>query len=226
MNVTCGQLAAACARDTSTVESLVADTGASTLCGSCRPLLEQFVGADAAAPARIARGLLVTSAVALAIAVALFVAAPAPFAPSVQDPWMADVLWRSGTYRQVSGFVLLGLSLMASLLSVRKRWWRAASAGPFTAWRLAHVAIGALTLVALAMHTGARAGDNLNLALMASFGALNVLGGLAGGVTALEQRLRARAGARCRAAVAAAHILAIWPLPLLVAFHVLSVYYF
>ena len=226
MNVTCGQLADVCAQEIPTVQALAARTGASTLCGSCRPLLEQFSGVEETAPAPIAGGLLITSAVALTTVIALIVSAPAPFSGSIQDPWRLDVLWRSGGYRQASGFVLLGLALMASLLSARKRWRRASTAGPFTAWRLAHAVIGVLTLVTLAMHTGGRVGDNLNFALMASFGALNVLGALAGGLTAVEHRLRARAGSRGRAALVAAHIIAIWPLPMLVAFHVVSVYYF
>jgi nitrite reductase (NADH) large subunit len=225
LNVTQGALAAACAQRVVTVGSLVARTGASTLCGSCRPLLEQLAGAGATPRARIRPALLVTSVAALALAVAVLMTAPAPFARSVGDGFQPDVLWRNGAYRQISGFALLGLSVLASLLTLRKRWPRA-SFGTFPAWRVVHALIGLLTLVMLGAHTGARMGDHLNLALMASFGALNVLGGLAGGLTALEQRLGARAGRRYRTALVTAHILALWPLPTLVAFHVLSVYYF
>ena len=61
---------------------------------------------------------------------------------------------------------------------------------------------------------------------MACFSAVNVVGGAAGGLTALEQRLGTATGRRLRTAMVAAHILATWPLPVLVTFHVLSVYYF
>jgi nitrite reductase (NADH) large subunit len=226
LSVTQGQIAAACAQRVVTVESLVERTGASTLCGSCRPLLEQLASAGAMRPARIPATLLVTSVAALALAAALLMTAPVPFAISIQDTFQPDVLWRNGTYRQVSGFALLVLSVLASLLSLRKRWRAVSSLGAFPGWRVVHVLIGTLTLATLAVHTGARLGNNLNFALMISFGTLNVLGGLAGGLTAIEQRLGGRAGRRFRAALVTAHVLAIWPLPTLVAFHVLSVYYF
>lgn len=160
LNVTRGQIAAACAQRAITVEALVERTGASTLCASCRPLLAQLV------------------------------------------------------------------SVMASLLTLRKRWRVVSSAGAFPTWRVIHALLGALTIMILAVHTGARLGDNLNFFLMTTFIALNVLGGIAGAATAVEQRLGARAGRRWRAALVSAHVLAIWPLPMLVVFHVMAVYYF
>jgi len=227
MTVTRGQLSAAVrARRTVTVQSLIECTGASTLCGSCRPLLEELAGAERQASTRIGWTLLAGSLLALVLVVMLVWASPVPFADSVQGGWHVDALWRQGNYRQISGFSLLALAVLASLLSVRKRWRRASSAGSFPAWRLAHIALGVLTLAALAIHTGARTGDNLNFLMMACFSVVNVIGGAAGGLTALEQRLGTGAGRRLRTATVATHILAIWPLPVLVTFHVLSVYYF
>jgi len=226
MSVTRGRLDAAGAGRTVTVQSLIDCTGASTLCGSCRPLLEELACAGPREPARISRGLLGWSLVALAAAVALWAATPVPFALSIEGGWHVDALWRTGTYRQTSGFTLLGLALAASLLTARKRWRRAASTGTFATWRLAHAAIGVATLAVLLAHTGARPGEHLNLALMTSFSALNVLGGIAGGLTAVERTLGAAAGRKYRSVMVMAHTLATWPLPVLVAFHVLSVYYF
>jgi nitrite reductase (NADH) large subunit len=227
MTVTRGQLTAAIrTQRTVTVQSLVECTGASTLCGSCRPLLDALACGTHREPGRISRTLIAGSLATLTLATVLLAASPVPFADSVQNAWHVDALWRNGAYRQISGFTLLGLSAVASLLSVRKRWRGAFSMGSFPAWRLAHVCLGVLTLVALAVHTGARLGDNLNLALMTSFSAVNVLGGAAGWFTALEQKLGTAAGRRARAAVVAAHVVAISPLPVLVTFHVLSVYYF
>jgi nitrite reductase (NADH) large subunit len=227
MTVTRGQLSAAVgARQTMTLPALIACTGASTLCGSCRPLLEELVGATRPGSRRVGWSLLAGSILALGVVALLTWASPVPFAGSVQGGWRVDALWRDGTYRQLSGFCLLGLAVLASLLSVRKRWRRASSAGSFPAWRLAHVALGVVTLAALAAHTGVRTGDNLNFLLMACFSTVNVIGGAAGGLTALEQRLGTTAGRRVRTALVAAHILAMWPLPVLVTFHVLSVYYF
>jgi len=203
---------------------LAGRTGASTLCGSCVPLLQQLVSGGFRAPARISRSLLIWSVAAVMAALALWIAAPVPLAEAAADAWRLESLWRNPVYRQITGFVLVGLALAASLLSVRKRVRRLSAAGRFPVWRVAHAAIGLLTLAALAVHTGARTGDNLNLALMTSFSAINVIGGLAGGLTAVEQKLGA--AGRYRKAILAAHIAAIWPLPALVAAHVVSVYYF
>jgi nitrite reductase (NADH) large subunit len=227
MAVTRGQLSAAVRRErTVTVQSLIECTGASTLCGSCRPLLETLAGARRQGSASIRWSLLTGSILAIALVTLLVWAPPVPFADSVQGGWHVDALWRNGNYREVSGFSLIGLALLASLLTVRKRWPRASSAGSFPTWRIVHVAIGVATLAALAAHTGARTGDNLNFLLMACFSAVNVIGAAAGGLTALEQRFGTAAGRRVRTVMVAAHILAIWPLPVLVTFHVLSVYYF
>jgi nitrite reductase (NADH) large subunit len=229
MTVTRGQLSAAIGgRRTVTVQALIDCTGASTLCGSCRPLLAELAGAGPQSVGRIGWSLLAGSLLALALAAMLMQASPVPPADSVQGGWRVDVdaLWRNGTYRQISGFSLLGLAALASLLSIRKRWRRARSAGSFPAWRLAHVLLGAVTLAALAAHTGARTGENLNFLLMACFSAVNVIGGAAGGLTALEQRLGTAAGRRLRTAMVTAHILAMWPLPVLLTLHVVSVYYF
>jgi nitrite reductase (NADH) large subunit len=226
MNVTRGQLSETCRQGAATVEALSERTAASTLCGSCRPLLAQLVAAGPVVRARIPLSLLVLSLAASTVAVAIFALAPVPFAASIEQPFPPAILWRSGAYRQISGFTLLGLTVLASLLSLRKRVTRLSSMGAFPTWRIVHAALGVLTLLALAAHTGPRLGDNLNFALMASFGALNVIGGVAGALTALEQRLGARLGRKWRATAVTVHVLAIWPLPALIALHVLSVYYF
>jgi nitrite reductase (NADH) large subunit len=71
-----------------------------------------------------------------------------------------------------------------------------------------------------------RLGDNANFALLASFATVNVVGAAAGSVTAVEQASGAMFGAYYRRLLVTAHILTTWPLPLLIALHVLAVYYF
>jgi nitrite reductase (NADH) large subunit len=225
LSVTRGRLAAACASGASTLELVVERTGASTLCGSCRPLVAELVGVSTPTPAPPRWGLLVASAVAVALVSAIAFSSPVPFSASVQETFTLDVLWRNGALRQFTGFTLLGLSAAASLLTLRKRLPHA-SLGAYATWRTTHAVIGVLTLLTLAVHTGMRLGENANFALMASFGTLNVAGAAAGGVTALERAFGSTRGSRARQVVVAAHILATWPLPLLIAFHVVSVYYF
>ena len=70
--VTRGQLGAAIARGATTVDGLAKQTGASTVCGSCLPLLTELVGGASAEAAGRQRGLLIASV--LAALMSLFVA--------------------------------------------------------------------------------------------------------------------------------------------------------
>jgi nitrite reductase (NADH) large subunit len=225
LSVTKGQLASASSDGCPSVPLLAARTGASTLCGSCAPLLAELIGLRDAAPLRIPWALLGGSVVALIAAILVVAATPVPFADTVQGQLRIDLLWREGAYRQVTGFTLLGSSVLAALISFRKRCRRLAF-GSFPAWRTIHVTIGIATLAVLAVHTGFRLGHNLNFALMTSFLVVNLVGSLAGGITALEQKINRRMGRALRSALVLAHVVAIWPLPILIAFHVLAVYYF
>lgn len=222
-----GALTAACAEGCATVEQLAKRTGASTICGSCKPLLAAFVDA----PASLMRvpglkALAMASFCAFVLALGIFFARPIPFADSVQSPWHKfDVLWRESFWKQTSGFTLLGLALISLLLSARKRF-KKFTFGEFGHWRAVHAALGTLTLVVLVSHTGFRLGHNLNFVLMTNFLALALVGALAGAVTAMERRLEPAAAKRLRSLWTGAHIAVAWPLPVLILIHVLVAYYF
>ena len=116
------------------------------------------------------------------------------------------------------------MSAILLVLSLRKRI-RRFTLGDFPVWRVVHAVLGALTLLALAVHTGGRMGSNLNFALIASFLGVVALGAVAGGVIALQHRLGAGA-AQLRRTWLWTHILLFWPIPMLLALHVLKTYYF
>ena len=222
-----GTLSTACAQGCATVEQLAQATGASTVCGSCKPLLAQFVGAPAVTGALPgAKWLLAGAVLALVLTGGIALLPRLELADSVQGGWRPDSLWRDSFNRKFTGFTLLGLAVVSLLLSARKRLARF-SWGEVGTWRAVHAALGTLSLLALVTHTGFRLGQNLNLVLMLNFLALALLGALAAGVTALEHRLAGGPGARrIRALWTGAHVALAWPLPVLVGFHVLSAYYF
>jgi nitrite reductase (NADH) large subunit len=169
--------------------------------------------------------LLAVSAAALLLVLLLALARPLPFSDTVQGGRRLDTLWRERLGKQVSGFTLLGLSLFALALSLRKRWKRL-SFGDFALWRLAHTVVGTVSLGAVAVHTGLRLGMNLNRLLVVTFLVFAGLGAVAGGLAALEPRLRPGVGVGLRKAVTWFHILLLWPVLVLIGFHVLKVYYF
>ncbi len=222
-----GALSAACAEGCATVEALAKRTGASTVCGSCKPLLAQLVGA----PAWLndipgLKPLAIACSIALILALAIFFAPPISFASSVQTKLhQIDVLWRDGFWKQVSGFTLVGLVLISLGLSLRKRIKRF-TLGEFGHWRAVHAVLGTISLVALVTHTGFRLGNNFNFVLMLNFLALALVGALAGTVTSLERRLSPVAAKRLRSFWTGTHIAMAWPLPVLVVLHVVIAYYF
>ncbi|HTL74564.1 MAG TPA: (2Fe-2S)-binding protein, partial [bacterium] len=222
-----GALTAACAEGCVTVEQLARRTGASTVCGSCKPLLAEFLGAPARlTPVAGLKLLAAASGAALLLALMIFFAVPVPFAESVQAGLRKlDFLWREETWKKVTGFSLIGLALISLLLSLRKRV-KKFSWGEFGHWRAVHAVLGTLTLLALVSHTGFRLGHNFNFVLMADFLVLALVGALAGVVTALERRLTAQSAKRLRSFWTGTHIAMAWPLPVLVAVHVLTAYYF
>ena len=204
-------------------------TGASSVCGSCLPLVEQLCGElpQAMPSRRPGRVLLMLSLCAMIVATATAATPGLPMADSVSSWWYrVDLFWRDAVVKQITGFSLLGVMLAGLLLSLRKRlrWLRF---GHLASWRILHVAFGITALVVLFAHTGFHFGHNLNFWLMLSFVCLNLLGAIAGVVAAIESRgttpaaLRAR---RWRPFLTYAHLVCFWPLPVLLTFHILSVY--
>jgi nitrite reductase (NADH) large subunit len=223
--VTRGQLSSAMSSGCASVAALAEKTGASTVCGTCKPLLAQMIGSDgAAAPIESARTLRLWAVVALALAAVFLIPWSIPYATtiSVDVPW--DLLWRDDFYKQLTGYSVLGLSVVALVMSLRKRI-RRFSAGQFAAWRSLHVIVGALALVGLIVHTGGRIGSNLNFLLLFSFAALIALGSITALVMATEHRLGAR-GPQLRSRWYWLHLLLFWPFPVLLGVHVLKSYYF
>jgi nitrite reductase (NADH) large subunit len=203
-----GTLGRAVAEGCADVESLCQATGAGRVCGSCRPLLAELVGASTQAEPQPGRIGMLAAAVA----------------DTVQGGWQPEILWLDAFWKQVSGYTLLGLGAIASLLTLRKRWKRV-TFGSYPWWRVAHAALGTTAVVVLLAHTGLRLGNHLNFLLIATFLALTALGVSAGAVTALE-RAPTRLTRRVRALSGYWHVVLLWPLPALLGFHILSVYYF
>lgn len=220
-----GRLSAALSAGCTTVEQLCEQTGAGNVCGSCRPLLAQLVGASA--PSTVARTAWPLGALALlSLLTASFLALgqPFPYSPTAVGAFKPEWLWSDGLWKQVSGYSLLVMALLGTTLSLRKRWKRA-QRGAFSHWRAWHAALGLLSLGLLVAHTGLRFGQQLNFMLMVSYVALIILGGVAALAVAGETR-PTRMSRAFRALSTYAHIVLLWPLPALLGFHILSVYYF
>lgn len=226
--VTRGQIGDALALGATTVEDIKRDTGASTVCGSCRVHVEALLGAPPVREPVAGWKTLLALSMAAIIAGLITLSIPRwPLATSIANVGLPERLWLDGTWKQISGYTLLALSVAAAVLSLRKRV-RAFTIGGYDGWRVVHAAIGAFALAALFVHTGFRMGIHLNAWLMSTF----LVVALAGGATSLATALAHRLGKRPEHAEAVKstslwiHILAFWPLPLLLTVHVLSVYFY
>ncbi len=208
------------------LESLAKETGASRVCGSCKPLLADLTGGGIVNPAPcIRKPLMGISIVAAVFSFTIFMVPPIPFSETVQGGWRLETLWLDGFWKQVTGYHLLGLLLLSLLLSAKKRI-KFFKLGSFNGWRTVHTIMGLLMLAVLVLHTGFSLGSNLNFVLMTSFLCASLLGTLAGAAAALERKLGMEVGATARRWGNTLHIFASWPLPVLLIFHIVSVYFF
>ncbi|MEM6278393.1 MAG: FAD-dependent oxidoreductase [Verrucomicrobiota bacterium] len=211
------------------VEQIKNCTGAGTVCGSCCPLIAELAGEVITEKRGFlsSRFLLAISSSALLLALIIFLFPPLPIAQSVTEGWyQVESIWRDFVAKQITGYTLMGMSALGLVLSLRKRirWFRF---GDFLNWRAIHAGFGLASLFALFAHTGFQFGDNLNFWLMFVFVLLNLLGAFAGIIASLEVRGTGRIAIyarRLRPSLTWAHIVLFWPFPILLGFHILSVY--
>lgn len=229
MSVTKGEIMSAiqqCGKDPAVVAQT---TKASTVCGSCDYLLKGLCGIEQppAITQKVPKGMLITSVLAFVTVLAAILLPPAPIAESVNSLWAkVDAIWRDNLIKQITGYSMLAIFTLGLLVSFRKRltWF---NFGKYNFWRYFHVAFGLISLVVLYAHTGFHFGHNLNFWLMLVFIILNLLGAITGIVVALENTSNprvARFSQSIRPYMLWGHIILFWPLPVLVAFHILSVY--
>jgi nitrite reductase (NADH) large subunit len=226
-NVSCGTLRQAVLAGNKDPRALGRVTSAGTLCGSCQPHLAVLCGSGPlTAPSYrgAARALVVVSLIAVVLAWLTAFWPRIPVASSVQLESL-DVLWVDGWYKQISGFVLIGLVLVGLSLSLRKRVKRF-KWGHFPGWRVLHSSLGLGALFVAFAHTGFRLGYNLNFALMLAFLASALTGAVSGAFLAKLETMQANAATRLVRGVRTLHDWVFWPFLVLAGFHVLKVYYF
>ncbi len=223
--VTCGMLRTAKKSGCTTGAALSERTGAATVCGTCAPLLTSLSEGVPAQVATRSRALLPLAGIAVVLALVVLAAPPMPFVDTTLGGVHLDALWRTTELRQLTGFVVLGLAICLGALSIRKRVKRV-RLGSFEGWRTVHFAVGALAMIAVATHTGLHLGHNLDQVLLLVFVSAGALGGVAGGVLALERRLTPEHGAALRRTYNAMHFALTWPLPVLLLVHIVKVYFF
>ena len=224
--VTRGELSQALSQGNNTVEELAVCTGASTVCGSCTPKLAELIGATPTIkPDLRYKSLFIFSAIALLLLSLITLVPNIIYNPSVDVLWQWDKLWRENLLKQITGFTAAGSMLIAALISLRKRW-TAIKFFEYTNWRLAHTILGVIAITALVAHSGLRIGNNLNFYLMGTILALLIVGVLAGISISMQHKIDYVVAQTMKEKFLWAHILFVWPVPVLLGFHIFKTYYY
>ncbi len=226
--VTRGQIGDAIAVGATSLDDVKLATGASTVCGSCRIHIGEILEAPAPRePVELWKPIAAFSGVAAFLAFLTFVLPVVPTASEIEMRGWADRLYLDSITKQITGYTLLAISVLLAAIALRKRV-PIVRFGGFASWRVVHTVLGVAALAVLFAHTGFRLGSNLNMWLMVTYLGLAVAGGVAGLATACEHRVMSspQAAARLRSASFWMHLIAFWPLPLLLAVHVLTVYFY
>lgn len=228
--VTKGAISDSITLGASTLDEVRTATSANSVCGSCKPLIHELLGQGEVKPEPVKwwKALLAISALGALIALSTLLLPRI----SLNDTYIVDDfwfdLWFDTIWKQYSGYTLLGLSVAAAIIGLRKRIGFLSKLGGYQAWRLVHLIIGFTAALVLVWHTGFRLGSNLNLFLMASFLITLIFGAVAGLITGGEHELKDRGfsanNAKPRTIPMWVHIIAVWPLPVLIAVHILVVY--
>lgn len=221
-----GELTAAKKEGCTTIEHLSKTTGAGSVCGSCKPLLQQLIGSDQPREREWAWPVLLIASIMAIISATVVALTPGlEVSDTVQQtPWF-EKIWNDKYWKQVTGFSLLGLTVIGLFMSLRKRI-KSERLGKFAYWRFLHIALGVISALVLMAHTGLHTGDNLNQALIINFLLVLILGAMATSVVALSHQLEPANAQRIRKFWSWFHIVVTWPLPVLLGIHILTVYYF
>jgi len=227
--VTRGHITSAIEKGCSSIENIASETGASSVCGSCRPLLVQFINTNSSVKdyerqPSLRRSMILPSIIGLMLII-LLVFIPALHPPRSVQHFSINILWENNLWKQISGFSLLGLTAIGLLVSVRKRW-RKFRLGNYNYWRVMHVVLGAMLLITLMIHTGFHFGEKVNLVLMLTFLSIAFSGAVSAMVVALESKMSPLIAKRTRNIVNYLHLVLFWPFPTLISYHIISFYYF
>lgn len=145
--------------------------------------------------------------------------------PDRFGPGVFELLWSDETWKQWSGYTLLGLSVAALVVGRFMKTRLVVGLKGHDWWPLIHVGLGVSCVLVLFVHTGFRLGANLNAALMGNYLALLLLGALAGILINKNPRVqRLGISGRLRRLPVRLHLLVLLPLPALLAIHILLVY--
>ena len=224
--VTRGEISECMQKGHRSLNALGSELEAGVTCGSCQPLLNTMINEPK--PNLVMRHykqIFWASLISVIVIALTFLAPKLPFERSVQFSFQFEKVWYGSGYKQLTGYILLGLIALSGALSLRKRW-KKARVGNLDNWRYAHTILGLIALVGLIVHTGFRLGENLSFVLMVVFLLATLTGSLVGVFMSRNHHWTDLKLTQHRVWWSRVHYGLLWLLPALLGFHILSSYFF
>lgn len=225
--VTRGTIGACIDNGAKSCDEIRQQTGASSVCGSCRTMINDLLGNNKPAEPEEYSTLLTSIAIfGFLISSLFFLPIILPYANSSNADISIDLLWRDGLIKQITGYSIIAMVVIGLTISLRKRWKKLRETGSYSYWRLFHIVVGALIVVSLLLHTGFRTGSGLNFWLMFFFLGLIIAGSFYTAILSQQHRLASAQSITAKKRTLNWHIFLFWPVPVLLGFHILKVYWF
>ncbi len=221
-----GELSKCISQGVCSIEQLQGETKASTVCGSCKPLLMSLLGESESVKPQIAYKALGILSIIVAMLLSVFlIGKPIPYSESVNS-FNLDNLWIDPLIKQITGYAIASLTLIGIVFITLRKRLDVKILGEFCYLRVSHVVLSLLALTLLVVHTGFNWGNNLNFLLLATFIAASIVGVALSLLNANEHKVSPALIKRWRHNISQLHIVVTWPLPVFLGFHITSVYYF
>jgi len=221
-----GQISQCINKGAKSLDCIKTQTGASTVCGSCEPLVSSLLGETSKISPQLAWKTLGILTAIVAVIISAYTLFPnIPYSTSVQN-FNIDVLWSDPLYKQITGYTLAGTTLFGVILLTLRKRSNIKKMGNMVYWRINHVALSLFALTILFLHTGINTGSNLNFYLLLFFILASLVGVFASLLNAFEHKISPYRVKQWRGHFNKMHIITSWPLPVLLGFHITSTYYF
>ncbi len=226
--VTKGEICSLIEKGVCDFKDISSQTSASTVCGTCKPLIEELIDpSSTAVPEKASWKLLAfLSGFSLVFSILYFLLPELPFSESVQtELFKLEAYWKETEWKQISGFSLLGTILVSLFMSLRKRlqWFKKFK---FQILRAIHALLALIAIAVFALHSGLRFGTGLNMFLNVLFVLSCVAGAFSGLSVAFESYKTSPFSKSLKGSVVLVHILGTWMFPAMLVFHILTSYYY
>jgi len=232
MNISRGVISDAINSGSNTVVAITQKTCAGSVCGSCKPLIAELIDKDAPLePVTYAKGLLTTAILSTLLLFLILFIPGFQFSDSVTSKNLFDQLLTETHLKQWTGFSMLGVLSLGLIITPLKRlsFFKkkiSKQTNGIASWRFFHAILGLLIIVILISHTGAHWGSGLNRYLMISFYSMMIIGAIATLIYSLEHKIKVVNATQIRSKMLSWHVYVLWPLPVLLGFHILKTYWY